>query len=249
MNFVFDLYGTLIDIWTDENREELWEGVALLLGDGEENGASVREEYLTLCKKAYKGDKYELDLLFVFEEMLEKRGVEKSVAPSLASEFRRLSMVRLRRFCGVKSMLVELKRAGAGVYLVSNAQSCFTLDELRSTGLFPLFDGILISSDVGVKKPFPDIFRLAFEKFGISPDNSIYVGNDLRDDILGATNAGMQTVYIKTPQSGGYEDGSMPTPTYSVKNHREMKQLLLSLDKNSKKWYNRLDLTLKRYLF
>ena len=31
MNFIFDLYGTLIDIWTDESREELWEGVALLL--------------------------------------------------------------------------------------------------------------------------------------------------------------------------------------------------------------------------
>ena len=44
MNFIFDLYGTLIDIWTDESREELWEGMALLLGDGEENGASVREE-------------------------------------------------------------------------------------------------------------------------------------------------------------------------------------------------------------
>ena len=41
MNFIFDLYGTLIDIWTDESREELWEGMALLLGDGEENAASV----------------------------------------------------------------------------------------------------------------------------------------------------------------------------------------------------------------
>ena len=235
MNFVFDLYGTLIDIWTDESREELWEGIALLLGDGEENGASVRKEYLALCRKAYKGEGHELDLLLVFEEMLENRGVDRSVAPSLASEFRRLSMVRLRRFQGVKTMLRELKRAGAGIYLVSNAQSCFTVDELKSTDLYPLFDGILISSDVGVKKPFPDIFRLAFEKFGITAENSIYVGNDMRDDILGATGVGMQTVYISTPQSGSYEEGSMPSPTYRVKNHREMKRLLLSLDKNSKK--------------
>ena len=235
MNFVFDLYGTLIDIWTDESREELWEGIALLLGDGEENAVSVRREYHRLCKMAHRGEGHELDLLLVFEKMLENRGVDRSVAPSLASEFRRLSMVRLRRFQGVKTMLKELKRAGAGIYLVSNAQSCFTVDELKSTDLYPLFDGILISSDVGVKKPFPDIFRLAFEKFGISPENSVYVGNDLRDDILGATGVGMQTVYIETPQSGSYEEVSMPPPTYRVKNHREMKQLLLSLDKNSKK--------------
>ena len=52
MNFVFDLYGTLIDVWTDEEREELWEGVASLIGDGEDKGAAVRREYLTLCHQA-----------------------------------------------------------------------------------------------------------------------------------------------------------------------------------------------------
>ena len=233
MNFIFDLYGTLIDIWTDESREELWEGVALLLGDGEENFARVREEYLLLCRQAYKGEGHELDLLLVFEKMLENRGVDTSVAPALAQEFRRLSMVRLRCFHGVKAMLRELKKHG-GVYLVSNAQSCFTVDELKITGLYPLFDGILISSDVGTKKPFPDIFRIAFEKFGITAENSIYVGNDMRDDILGATGVGMKTLYIKTAQSGNYDEETMPKPTYTVKNHSEMKSLLCSLDKKDK---------------
>ena len=102
MNFVFDLYGTLINIWTDESTTELWEGIALLLGDGEERYESVREEYLSLCKQAHQGGYHELNLLSVFERMLENRGVDTSVAPSLASEFRRLSMVRLERFHGVK---------------------------------------------------------------------------------------------------------------------------------------------------
>ena len=233
MNFIFDLYGTLIDIWTDEEREELWEGVALLLGDGEENAESVKAEYLSLCHKAHKGEGHEINLLSVFEKMLENRGVDVSVAPSLAQEFRRLSMVRLKRFHGVKSMLQELKKQGR-VYLVSNAQSCFTIDELKFTGLYSMFDGILISSDAGVKKPFPDIFRIAFEKFDITPEDSIYVGNDLRDDVLGATRAGMRTLYIKTAQSGSYEGMEIPEPTYTVKSHREMKQILLSLDKTGK---------------
>lgn len=229
MNFVFDLYGTLINIWTDEEKPELWEGVALLLGDGEERAGSVREEYLRLCREAKKSESQEIDLLLVFEKMLANRRVDTSVAPSLASEFRRLSMVRLERFYGVKSMLIELKEKGGGVFLLSNAQSCFTIDELRATGLFDLFDGIVISSDIGVKKPYTEAFKIAFERLGISPENSIYIGNDLRDDILGASSVGMKTVYIKTPQSGSYEGLDIPNPTYTVKSHREMKGLLLSL--------------------
>lgn len=228
MNFVFDLYGTLIDIWTDESRHELWEGVASLLGDGEERAESVREEYISLCHKAKKGEYHEINLLSVFCEMLSSRGVDTSVAPALASEFRRLSMVYIRAFRGVKTMLRSLRSVGR-VYLLSNAQSCFTVDELRSTGLYDLFDGIIISSDVGVKKPSPKIFEIAFEKFGISAENSIYVGNDMRDDILGASGVGMRTLYIETTQSGSYPELNIPEPTFRVNNHTEMKKLLLTL--------------------
>lgn len=229
MNFVFDLYGTLIDIWTDESREELWEYVALLLGDGEENGDRVRAEYLSLCKEMYKGGYHELNLLSVFERMLESREVDTSVAPSLASEFRRTSLVRLECFDGAADMLRDLKQGGAGVYLLSNAQSCFTVDELKSTGLYDLFDGIAISSDMGVKKPSLDAFATAFDKFGIRAEDSVYVGNDMRDDILGATNFGLRSVYIHTAQSGSYPDLDLPEPTYKVGTHAEMRALLLSL--------------------
>ena len=44
MNYVFDLYGTLVDIWTDESLPELWEGVASLIGDGEKMADEVRAE-------------------------------------------------------------------------------------------------------------------------------------------------------------------------------------------------------------
>lgn len=234
MNFIFDLYGTLIDIWTDEERPEFWEDVSTLLGDGEEKARSVREEYLSLCKAEKVREDQEINLLLVFEKMLESRGIDRSHAPSFAEEFRRLSMVHLRCFYGVKSMLRELRASGCGVYLLSNAQSCFTIPELWATGLYQLFDGILISSDAGVKKPAPQIFDIAFKSFGITAENSVYVGNDLRDDVLGASGVGMKTVYIKTAQSGSYEGMNLPKPTYTVKNHREMKVQLLSIDKQSK---------------
>lgn len=228
MNYVFDLYGTLIDIWTDESRPELWEGVASLLGDGEERAEAVRGEYMALCREAKMGEWHEINLLSVFETMLSRRGVSTSVAPDLAYEFRRMSMVYIRPFRGVKTMLRELRQVGK-VYLLSNAQSCFTLNELKECGLYDLFDGIIISSDVGRKKPYGEIFDIAFDRFGIRAENSIYVGNDMRDDILGASSKGMRTLYIETAQSGSYPDLEIPAPTYTVKNHREMKAVLLSL--------------------
>lgn len=228
MNYVFDLYGTLIDIWTDESRPELWEGVASLLGDGEERAEAVRGEYMALCREAKMGEWHEINLLSVFETMLSRRGVSTSVAPDLAYEFRRMSMVYIRPFRGVKTMLRELRHVGK-VYLLSNAQSCFTLNELKECGLYDLFDGIIISSDVGRKKPYGEIFDIAFDRFGITAENSIYIGNDMRDDILGASSKGMRTLYIETAQSGSYPDLEIPAPTYTVKNHREMKAVLLSL--------------------
>lgn len=226
MNFVFDLYGTLIDIKTDEEPPEFWHGVAAYLG-ANESAEAVREEYISLCAGEKKGESHEIDLLCIFRRMLSSRGRDESEAQRLASEFRCLSMKKLLTFPYAKRILRGLKKRGGGVYLVSNAQSCFTLSELDSCGLSTLFDGIVISSDVGVKKPSPEIFAYAFDKFGISPENSIYIGNDLRDDVLGATGVGMATAYIHTEQSGSYN--GMPEPTYSAKSHLELMQILFSL--------------------
>ena len=138
-------------------------------------------------------------------------------------------MQELVRFPHVKEMLSGLRERGAGVYLLSNAQSCFTLRELGLMELRGLFDGIVISSDVGYKKPSGEIFRIAFDKFGINATDSVYVGNDMRDDILGARGAGMKTAYIETRQSRDYGDLPLPSPDYVAKDHKELKILLFNL--------------------
>ena len=49
MNFLFDLYGTLADIKTDEEMQSLWYGFAWLLGESDIQ--KVRDEYLSICKR------------------------------------------------------------------------------------------------------------------------------------------------------------------------------------------------------
>lgn len=234
MNFLFDLYGTLADIKTDEELQSLWFGFAWLLG--ESDAQKVKDEYHEICKKYAdaRAHKFvEFDLLRVFEEMLQNRGANKAKANEVAREFRLLSRQKLRLFPYVIEILDGLKKRGAGIYLVSNAQACFTLDELDELGLTPLFDGILISSDAGVKKPCTEIFDIAFEKFSLTKNECFYVGNDLHDDVLGASEAGLKTVYIETEQSGKYPNLNV-SPTHIVDNHEEMKNLLFDLAEENK---------------
>ena len=229
MNFLFDLYGTLADIKTDEEKESLWSGFATLLG--EKDGEEVKREYLAICKRLSDSRDHkfvEFDLLEVFEEMLERRGNDKEKAIVLARSFRALSREKLKLFPCVTEILKGLKERGAGVYLVSNAQACFTRAELDELGISQLFDGILISSEAGVKKPHRDIFEIAARSFDLELDECFYVGNDMHDDVLGAHGAGLKTVYIETEQSGKYPKLSNKAD-YVVEDHTEMKELLFRL--------------------
>ena len=228
MNFVFDLYGTLVDIWTDESRPEVWRGLAGSLRGCRRRYLWAKEAYARLCREEHLGEGREFDLLRVFERMLTEEGQDPTLASEIAKEFRENSMVRLGLFQGVKELLMGLRQRGAGVYLLSNAQSCFTRYELDKLGLTPLFDDIIISSETTYKKPSGEIFKIAFEKFGISPADSVYVGNDMRDDVLGAHGAGMRTAYIETVQSGKY-NMELPKPDFLAQDHKHLTDILFRL--------------------
>ena len=228
MNFVFDLYGTLVDIWTDESSPKVWRGLSGELRGCRRSYARAKADYARLCAEEHLGEGREFDLLRVFERLLSEAGKDESLAPELAVKFRMDSMVRLGLFPLVKEILEGLRERGAGVYLLSNAQSCFTRPELDRLGLTELFDDIIISSETTYKKPSGEIFSIAFEKFGITPEDSVYVGNDMRDDILGAHGAKMRTVYIETEQSGKY-DFPIPEPDFIAEDHRHLSDILFAL--------------------
>ncbi|MDE5931039.1 MAG: HAD family hydrolase, partial [Lachnospiraceae bacterium] len=102
----------------------------------------------------------------------------------------------IRLYAGAKELLCQLREMGRGVYLLSNAQRVFTEQELRYLQIADCFDGILISSDHGVKKPDERFFRILLEQYRIEPEKALMIGNDLNSDIAGAKQVGMDTFYI-----------------------------------------------------
>lgn len=220
--FLFDLYGTLVDIRTDEESARFWKRIAAMLGC--DDAPRIKARYLALCREESAEEEREADLMRVFEKLLQEFGYGGDAA-SFAYRFRTASLQKLKLFDGAAEILDGLRLRGAKLFLLSNAQACFTRRELDGLGLTEKFDGILLSSEAGWKKPSEKFFEAAFEKFSLAPEDCVYVGNDLRDDVLGAHRAGMRAVYIKTEQSGTYNDGIVPD--VAVKNHRQLKEILL----------------------
>ncbi|MGO7845418.1 HAD family hydrolase, partial [Rhizobium johnstonii] len=70
---------------------------------------------------------------------------------------------------------------------------------------------MVISGDIGLRKPAREIFELAARRFDLPVDSCIFVGDNPEDDILGADSAGMHAVYF-----GQKNDwpASLPSPRY-----------------------------------
>jgi epoxide hydrolase-like predicted phosphatase len=101
-----------------------------------------------------------------------------------------------RMFGGIRldeRMLDAVRRArGSGVRtgMISNSMGGASYDR----SLFPeLFDGIVISGEVGLHKPQPEIFLLGAERAGVTVEECVFV-DDLRENCEGAEAVGMTTV-------------------------------------------------------
>ncbi len=210
-NYIFDLYGTLVDIHTDEQKDSLWLIVSRFFRTyGAQYGVSeLRGRYFELVKheqalavKKYGGEP-EIDLAIVFRTLFEDRGVKTgdTELAVFANMFRLLSIEKLKLFDGAAELLKRLRAAGKGVYLLTNAQSLFTIPELTLLNLRDSFDDILISSEIGFKKPDPRFFNALIERHSLDVSRCVMVGNDDYSDCEGAANVGMSSFYVCTEQS------------------------------------------------
>ena len=90
-----------------------------------------------------------------------------------------LEAVRRARAAGIKTGLIS-NSWGNGL-----AYDPALLDEL--------FDAVVISGEVGLHKPQPEIFRLGAERIGVAPEDCVFV-DDLRENCEGAEGVGMKAI-------------------------------------------------------
>jgi len=206
-NYIFDLYGTLIDIHTDEEDENLWKALAKYYRDRGANyrASGIHTGYLKYVKEELKKSE-EIQVEKVFRKLFEKKGVEVSdeVVLETCRFFRDTSTEYLKLYPWSLPILEKLKANGKKVFLLSNAQRSFTYHEMEKLDIVKYFDAIYISSDYGVKKPNVNFFKTLIEKEGLDVSKCLMLGNDQTCDILGAQGMGMDTWYVHTNCSPEY---------------------------------------------
>ena len=209
-NYMFDLYGTLADIHTDESDISLWEktaeyysshGADYTAGELQKNYCKLVDGEKNVIHSAHPEYKYiDIKIEKVFKKLYTDKGVsvtDETVADT-ALFFRRASREYIRLYDGITELLDDLKSNGGNVYLLTNAQRAFTWDELGILGIRDKFDGIVISSDEECCKPDPHFYKVLLDRYNLDPKETIMVGNDPTADIKGGLNVGLDTLYIHT---------------------------------------------------
>jgi putative hydrolase of the HAD superfamily len=87
------------------------------------------------------------------------------------------------------------REAGIATGLISNSVGSDIYDRAV---LDDLFDAIVISGEVGMHKPQPEIFRLGADQLGLPPEQCVFV-DDLRENCAGAEAVGMTAVLHRGP--------------------------------------------------
>lgn len=197
-NFVFDIYGTLIDIHTDERSEKFRRKFNARFCRKADVSVDFWKRYEELCS-AFAPEE-EADFIKIIKRIAEEGGASLPDAEffRLAMFFRKTSTLNIKAYRGTKKMLKTLKAKGKKLYILSNAQTSFTVPELKKLGLYDFFDGIEISSDFGYKKPSSEFFRYIIKKYGLNPSETVYVGNDISCDVVPSKAAGLNAAYIKS---------------------------------------------------
>lgn len=209
-NYLFDLYGTLVDINTNEHKTYLWDKMSEIYSF---NGASyhrleLKKQYQNSVaqekkktKLKYSGFDYiDIRLENVFKQLYLQKGVTPSdeLVLCTAQFFRSISTKYIKLYSGAKELLSLLRENRKGVYLLTNAQRCFTMPELKYLGIDDLFDGIVISSDEYTCKPDKSFYNIILKRYNLNVKDCIMVGNDYITDIRGSYETGMDSLYLHT---------------------------------------------------
>lgn len=95
-----------------------------------------------------------------------------------------------------EELLKRLREQKYKLAIVSNGAHLSRVAILNSLGLSHYFDAIVSSGQVGISKPAPEIFLHTSQLLNVKPSECLFIGDHPINDIQGAKNVGMKTLYM-----------------------------------------------------
>ncbi|MBR1944754.1 MAG: HAD family hydrolase [Alphaproteobacteria bacterium] len=244
---IFDINGTLTDILTNEEQNDLYRVVShFLIYQGIEISPEELKRLYFDINKRQRADSQEehpeFDAVVLFEEIIEKNATDYTkklsnkklkLLPEITAElFRAASLFQLQLYPNVKKTLQTLQKKYK-LAAVSDGQAVWAKAELNAVGLADFFNPLLVSSDYGYRKPDHRLFKKALKKMNMKPEEVIFIGNDLYRDIYGANEMGIKSVFFKSNQ--GDHTYAAAKPDYTITRFADLETAIKSLAAEAKK--------------
>ena len=200
---LFDMGGTLEDIWVDEASAQAAIAAldGMLKGWGMDPGLSL-EALRASVEAGWKrydvvrsAEDVELKPIQIWcDYVLADFGFPRErLAPRCEAVAHMWEITHFHRRLRprVAQMLGELKAMGMKLGVISNTASLFQVfDSLEEYGIRDFFQDVTLSSVTGMRKPLKDIFTVALRQVRSKPEECVYVGDTVSRDVIGSKRAG-----------------------------------------------------------
>ena len=224
----FDLDRTLWDF--DTNSRETFEDLFVkfkLRKNGIEDFDKFFSDYQKInhhfWDKYRKGliEKEFLNVERFYQVLLLYRIDDRQMAAEMAHNYVRISPTKKHLFPNSIEILEYLTKQEYELHIITNGFPEVQHIKLKNVDLEKYFNQIIISEEVGYKKPAKEIFDISLQKANAKPNESVMIGDDLAVDILGGNNAGLMTIWVNYKN----ESGEI-IPDYEVKELSEIERIL-----------------------
>lgn len=208
---LFDYGHTLVDVpkWEEyllrlHGEVAPWIGAAVpeLDGDGARLGRGLHT-VMELLEGSYRqGQIEELEMRQLYREAFQSQGVAlpERVVEQLVEADHDLFARAVRVADTAPALLEELRRRGYRLGVVSNnifyQESAIELFPLLRGHVGPVLEAVALSSYVGRRKPDPAIYQAVLGHMRLEPEEVIFVGDRLREDVRGPLGLGMAAAYL-----------------------------------------------------
>ena len=82
------------------------------------------------------------------------------------------------------------------MFILSNGFMELQSQKMATTGLTKYFKRVILSEEIGVNKPHPELFEYALEVSGAQKNSTLMIGDAFESDIIGAANSGLDQMFL-----------------------------------------------------